>query len=209
MQPDLKLLLARHGHAEANRPWTFLGRTDSPLSARGQAQSEALAAALAQVEINAVYTSPLQRAWQTADVIAAPHGLRPIADGRLIEQDFGAWEGLSLEEVKAQYAGDVAAWQQDALRYGPTEGENLDQLAARVSGFCDDVRQLHAAATVLVVAHGAVLNTLLCCLLNTPLSWLWSYRLDTGAVAEVELHGERATLTRLQQVISADYNELK
>jgi len=202
MQPDLKLLLVRHGRAEANRPWTFLGRTDSPLSASGLAQSEALAAALAQVEITAVYTSPLQRAWQTAGIIAAPHGLRPIADGRLIEQDFGIWEGLSLEEIKVQFAADVAAWQQDARQHGPTGGENLDQLAARVSDFCNDVRQLHAAATVLVVAHGAVLNTLLCCLLNTPLSWLWSYRLDTGAVAEVELHGQRATLTRLQQVIA-------
>ena len=199
MQPNLKLLLVRHGRAEANRPWTFLGRTDSPLSAHGLAQSEALVAALAQVEITAVYTSPLQRAWQTADIIAAPHSLRPIADGRLIEQDFGVWEGLSLEEVKAQFAADVAAWQQDALQHGPTGGENLDQLVARVSSFCDDVRHLHAAATVLVVAHGAVLNTLLCCLLNTPLSWLWSYRLDTGAVAEIELHGDRATLTRLTQ----------
>ena len=197
MQPDFRLILTRHGHAEANRPWAFLGRTDSPLSAQGREQAAALSALLADFQLDAIYASPLQRARQTAVTIAVPHALTPILDDRLVEQDFGLWEGLTLDDVEAQFPDDAAAWQADARQHGPTGGENLTQVAARARRFYRDMRQARRTGVALVVAHGGILNALLCTLLGTPLSWLWAYRLDVGAVCELHLYGSRATLVRL------------
>ena len=196
ISPDLRLILARHGQAEANQPWVFLGRTDSPLSRQGRVQAAVLARSLAEVKLNAIYTSPLQRARETAVIIASRHAnLSPIADKRLIEQDYGDWEGLTLDEVQRRYPASAAAWQMDAVRYGPNGGENLAQLSARADRFYQQVRREHFGGTALIVAHGGILNALICILLDTPLRWLWAYHLHTGAWGAVDIYDDFATLT--------------
>ena len=197
MEPDLRLLLVRHGHAVANRPWTFLGHSDSPLSEDGLAQADRLAMRLETEAIDAVYTSPLRRARQTGDVLAARHDLPCRVDKQLIEQDFGAWEGLTLTEVKDRFPEDVAAWQADEDGAGPTAGETVAAVAERAGRAWETLRQRHQGQTVLVVAHGAILNALICTLLGTPVSWLWAYRLEVGTVAEMLVYGPKATLVRL------------
>ena len=199
MIADLRLLLVRHGQAEANRPWVFLGKTDSPLSVEGEAQAAALSERLADEAIDAVYTSPLKRAQQTAVALARPHRLTPVVDERLIEQSYGVWEGMTLDEVSARYPAEVEAWQTDAERCWPCGGETLGEVAARARNLADHIRQVHQGKNVLVVAHGSLLNVLLCTLLQTALSWLWAYRLEMGTVSEVVVYGERTTLVRLNQ----------
>lgn len=195
--PQLRLLLARHGESEANRRDVFLGRTDSPLTAEGKAQVEALARAMADEPLAAVYTSPLRRAYQTAKAVAAWNNCPLHVDARLLEQDFGWWEGLTLAEAAYQYPSDFAAWQADAARVGPTGGESLIQVANRLLGLYDDLRKIHFRESVLLVGHGGAFNALLCTLLNTPLRWLWVYRLPSAAVCKLLVHEEGVVLTRL------------
>lgn len=197
MEPNARILLARHGHSTANRPWTFLGRTDAPLSSEGEAQARALAGRLAPEKVDALYTSPLRRARQTADILADPHRLTLRVDDRLIEQDFGEWEGLTLDEAMERFPKDAAAWRADAEGAAPTGGESLLQLAVRAQNMASVLRRDNQEATVLVVAHGGILNALVCTFLHTPMSWLWAYRLEVGAVSELLLYGGRATLVRL------------
>jgi len=121
ISPELQLLLVRHGQAEANRPETFLGRIDSRLTT--QVQAAALAKSLAAEPITAMYASPLQRARHTALVIAGPHALSPRLDDRLLEQDFGQWEGLTFAEVANRFPAGFVAWQADATCSGRTGGE--------------------------------------------------------------------------------------
>ena len=113
MEPDLRLLLARHGHATANRPWAFLGHTDAPLSREGQTQVQKLAERLAEEVIDAASVSLLRRAQQTTQGVADALALPLTTDERLIEQNFGAWNGLTLSEATERFSGDVAAWPAD------------------------------------------------------------------------------------------------
>ena len=197
MIPDLELLLVRHGKSEGNKEgWVFLGHTDSPLDDIGRTQAETLAQTLAAEPITAVYSSPLQRAQETAVCLAQSHHLPLQIDPRLIEQDFGNWDTLSFAQVEKQFALDMKLWQQNAYEHGPTNGENLRTVETRLQGFFKELRQNHHQEKVLIVAHGGVLNALLCLLLNTRLQWRWAYRFDTASFAEVQLYAQTAVLTR-------------
>lgn len=197
MIPDLELLLVRHGKSKGNKEgWVFLGHIDSPLDGVGQKQAQTLAQKLAKEPITAVYTSPLKRAQETGVCLATPHQLTPYIDDRLIEQDFGAWDTLSLAEVQQQYAIDMQLWQDNAYEYGPTNGENLKAMEIRLRDFYNNLMPKHHQEKIMIVAHGGVLNVLMCLLLKTALQWRWAYRFNTGSVAELLIYEETAVLTR-------------
>lgn len=106
----MRLILVRHGETERNRQGLALGRADVPLNDRGRWQAQRLAVALGDEPIAAVYSSPLQRALDTAVAIAAPHGLTVETEPALIEMDIGEAEGLSFAEVRARYPGLLERW---------------------------------------------------------------------------------------------------
>ncbi|MEM7118806.1 MAG: histidine phosphatase family protein [Chloroflexota bacterium] len=189
-QKPVTLLLARHGESEGNKPWTFLGRGDPPLTARGVAQAAQLSEKLSGEPLTAVYASPLKRAWETAVVAALPHQLEPIKTDPLIEQDYGRWEGLHVDQVAINFATDHQKWQQDAYHFGPTAGENLAQIEARLQNLLPTLAAKHAGKTVLWVAHGGTLNTLLCHLLQTPHRWLWAYHFNMASYTKIVLGPE-------------------
>ncbi len=144
--------------------------------------------------MDAIYTSLLKRARQTAEIIAQYKPVQPIVDQRLVEQDFGAWEGATLENVK-KFAQDVALWQANALNIGPTQGESLSQMSRRKKEFCEVVFR-NGGRRILIITHGSVLNALLCFLLNTPLHWRWAYPFDYCKLGEVALYESHCSLIR-------------
>ncbi len=93
------ILLARHGETDWNRDGRFQGYADPPLNDTGRAQVAGLAAELVAVELAAVYSSPLRRAFETAELLAGPHQLTPVAVEALREVNVGSWQGPTLEEV--------------------------------------------------------------------------------------------------------------
>src|SRR5215469_16000347 len=93
--PTTRLFIARHGETLANREYRFIGSRDDPLSEHGQVQAAQLAEALAGFSIAAVYSSPMQRAWQTARAVAERHNLPVQRCDALREGSFGIWEGLN------------------------------------------------------------------------------------------------------------------
>ena len=105
--PTTRLVLVRHGETNANREYRYIGARDDPLSEHGQAQALQLAEALAALPVAAVYSSPLQRAYNTALPIAARHGLGVQTLDDLRESNFGTWEGLSHAEVVARSPEDA------------------------------------------------------------------------------------------------------
>ena len=100
------LFLARHGETDWNREGRFQGHADPPLNGTGRAQAAQLAAGLADVELSAVYSSPLRRALETARVVAAAHELEAVALDALREVDVGSWQGLTRADAKA-WADDL------------------------------------------------------------------------------------------------------
>jgi broad specificity phosphatase PhoE len=145
-------LLARHGETDWNREHRFQGRADPPLNALGRRQARELADALAGDPIDAIYTSPLSRARETADIVGRRLGMpvQPI-DG-LMEIDVGSWSGLTRNEVADRFPAAFRRW----IGHGPgwEDGETYEQAGRRVVGALLDVAARHPGQRVLVVTHG-------------------------------------------------------
>jgi broad specificity phosphatase PhoE len=162
IDPALLMFLARHGETEFNRANRFCGEADSPLTEHGreearrngQVLSTAVGEALGTSGGLRLVSSPLQRAMTTARIIRTElgQGELPIAtDDRLREISFGAWEGLTLDEIKSRYPREWAARVADRWHTPAPGGESYADVAARVGGW---LGELHG--TTLVVTHGAV-----------------------------------------------------
>lgn len=189
-----RLLLVRHGEAVANQHGLFLGRRDDALTARGRAQAAALAAKLAEEPVAAVFTSPLQRAADTARLVFGDIAMH--ADARLMEQDYGHWDGLSMEAIQTQFAADYARWQTGDPTIAPSGGETLTELAARTRAFFEDqLAGFTAGETLALVGHAGSFQTLLCVLLGTPLRNLWPYRFQNATLSEVVFVDDFPVLT--------------
>ncbi|MGC4804248.1 bifunctional RNase H/acid phosphatase [Micromonospora sp. DT233] len=150
-----RLILVRHGETEFTAQRRYSGRGDVPLSARGRAQARATAARVAALAptVAAVVSSPLSRCTGTARLIARAIGDVPVRTvDDLIECDFGAWEGRTFAEVRADWPGELDAWLA-STRVAPPDGESFAEVAARVGRATEALLGAYPGETVVVVTH--------------------------------------------------------
>src|SRR5216110_3179592 len=152
------LLLARHGETDWNRDRRWQGHADRPLTDRGRAQSAALAERLADIALDAFYASDLQRARETAAVVAAKQGLEVIELRDLREVDVGSWEGLTREEAEASFPDGYRRWLAGGT--GWDDGETYEQMSARVIAAVERIAAAHKGGRVLVVSHGGPIRAI-------------------------------------------------
>ena len=145
----MKLYVARHGETSWNAENKICGRTDIPLNARGMEQAQLLAARLETERIDLIIASPMIRARQTAEAVAKRHGLPIAYDERLIEQNFGIYEGKDRKD-----AGYLENKRMFAYRY--PGGESQMDVAYRVYGFIEELKEKYPEKHVLLVCHGGV-----------------------------------------------------
>jgi len=175
----------RHGESTWNQARRFQGARDAELSPRGGAQAQALAAALASQAIDALYTSPLRRARQTAAACGATLGLEPTALDALREVGLGDWEGLSVETVVERYGDHYWRWLMTPADHPPPGGEPMAAFADRVRAAVDALAARHPAGRVLAVTHGGAIAALLCGCLRLGLNAVWRLRIDNASVTRV------------------------
>ena len=180
-----RLILVRHGETMANREFRYIGAADHALTEHGRAQAEQLAGALSTLPIAAVYSSPRQRACDTASPIAARHGLTVQVLYDLREEDFGAWEGLSRSEVMARDAGHLQAWERDTS-IAPPAGESLDAMHRRVAAAVEKLVQVHPDQNVVLVSHVGPIKAVLCAALGAPVSSAFRIFLDPATISVVD-----------------------
>ena len=144
--------LARHAESDWNLENRFQGSTDRPLTERGREQARTLAGELAEIPLDAVYTSPLRRALETARIVAATQGLSPVALAELSEIDVGSWAGLSRGEVESRFPEAFRRWVNGGE--GWDDGESYASMSARVLVAIRRVAAEHPDGIVLVVSHG-------------------------------------------------------
>jgi broad specificity phosphatase PhoE len=148
------LLFVRHGSTQWTAPPSrYQGRTDLPLSAHGRAEVEQLADRLHAIKFDAIYSSPLRRARETAVALAYGRLLPLETDDRLVELSYGDWEGKRHAEVEEDEAESLTAWTSGVS--SPPGGESRIELTRRVSAFLDDVI---GQGTVAVVTHKEVIR---------------------------------------------------
>jgi broad specificity phosphatase PhoE len=151
-----EVLLVRHGETDDNAAARFQGRRDTLLNERGREQSRALAQALRDEGLRALYTSPLQRARATAQIVGDVLGLEAIVDARLMEADAGDWSGRLIADVTAQAPDAWERWRSADPTFRFPGGESVAEQAARVTAALADVAA--GPLPALVVTHGGAIR---------------------------------------------------
>ena len=179
----MRVILVRHGQTEMNAHGAYRGRINVPLSVRGIEESKALGGALRDATLDMVYSSPLNRALQTAREIASPHpqiGIKTAEE--FTDMDFGEWQGLTVPEVEARFRDSYRVWVRKPECADIAGGEDLRKVRKRALSGLKRIASLHPEGTVVVVSHGVINKVLLCALLGAPVGAFWHVKQDNGAL---------------------------
>lgn len=156
----VELWLVRHGQTDWNLDKRYQGQTDIPLNAAGLSQAYELGHTLAGTAFDAIFCSDLQRARQTAQILAGQLNAPVYEDARLREAHFGEWEGYPYFEMKEKYPQIWMERKQNPLAPVAPGGETLQQVAQRMSSAADHIAARFPGGRALVVAHGLSLAAL-------------------------------------------------
>lgn len=181
----MELYLVRHGQTQANLDGVYCGSSDLDLTALGEQQADAVAAQLAGISFDAVYTSGLQRTHQTAQRILGADAEFVQLTG-LDEMAFGEWELRHHKELQQEDAEHYAAWCADWQRTVPPGGEGFRDFSARVRLALSDLQQEHAGQRVLIVAHQGVISIICTQLLKLEDRAMWHFRIEQGAHSRID-----------------------
>ena len=199
----IRLYLIRHGCSVWNVEGRIQGQADPPLDVTGREQARRLAGRLSDEGLVAVYTSPLQRARETADIIGRALDVPVLPDERLQEYDVGDISGLTWEQVAEQYPEVMKRWAEDRggldipLRLANEEG--IGPFRSRVVAAFDDIFERHAGESVGVVAHGGTLGTYLNHLIELS-TWKSPFRFDNASLSIVEVNSMRPRIVLLNDI---------
>ena len=169
------ILLARHGETDWNREGRWQGWADPPLNELGRRQAAALAEELRDTPFDAVYTSDLKRAHETAEIVAALHGVSVVADRELREIDIGSWSGLTKPEIEKRFPEGERP-----------DGETTEQHSARVVAAVERIAREHHGERILIVTHGGTMHRLIDAAGAENVT-----RLDNCAVLELHFREDR------------------
>ena len=161
------LIFIRHGMSTWNEARRWQGSANPPLSESGRRQVELLARRLARWKIDYLYSSDLARAAETAEIIGTALGIQPISDSLWRERGFGALEGLTSEEIAAQYP-EVWASRMMGPIAGVPGAEPQSDVIARSLAACSNILAQHQGQKVAIVSHGGMILTTLVNILGLP-----------------------------------------
>ncbi len=197
----MRLLLVRHGESTWNAEGRYQGRMDPPLSSRGRAQAEALAARLLgdksghpERSLTAVISSPLARARDTAQFSADALNLSMRVDERLTEISHGQWEGRLRGEVASRWPEMLAQWRTSPHLVQFPDGEMLEEVELRLLSFLHD---LPPAGTLLACTHDVIVRLAVLRARQKELSAFNEVHVDNAAINEFTVEGTNLTLVRL------------
>lgn len=176
--------LVRHAATGLEHVW--LGQRDTPLSDAGRRQAERLAAALRDSGADALFSSDLVRARETAAPLVRALNLTPMLVSGLRERHFGTWEGLTWEEISRRFPSEADAYVNDWLHVAPPGGEPVDAMRHRVLAAWADIASA-AWSRAIVVGHGGSNRMLLAEFLGMPLAHLFRIDQDVAALNRIEL----------------------
>jgi len=200
----LRVFVIRHGESTWVRERRFAGSRDVPLTHTGRRQCAAVARALAATGVAAVYASPLERARASAEVIAEPHRLPVRIVPAFAEMAFGAWEGLTRDEIRARFPEGWEQWRSAPHLCAPLGGETVSKVAERVGAGLTELQQAHADQTIVLVSHSIVMRVMVLAALGLGLDRLWTVDAAPAGITEIEYEPDWATVHRMNTVSYLD-----
>ena len=184
----IEFVLLRHGQTVHSIDRRFSGTSDPDLTDLGRGQAERAAERLSGTgPFDAIITSPRTRARSTARAVASLLGLMPEVDDAWRECDFGAFEGLSWDEVSARYPAELQAWLNDRT-VAPPGGESFVEVAARVTQAIESIVAGPTGRRILVVSHVTPIKVATILALNAPSSALFTLHLDLASITRMDAY---------------------
>jgi len=189
----MRIILVRHGQTEWNRLGRFQGRSDIPLNKKGKAEALELAKALKKETINALYSSPLTRAKETAQSIRAFHPRASFnMENGLIEMDLGGFEGLTPDVWSVQHSNYIKTWRETPASVRMPGGESLPDVQSRALAALERIIHTHSLDETLVLcSHNFVIGSILCHAKGVSLNQFRSFKQKTGGCHILRLNSEQ------------------
>ncbi|NBG88706.1 histidine phosphatase family protein [Isachenkonia alkalipeptolytica] len=171
----MKIHITRHGETKWNQERRMQGSQNSSLTSKGMADAEKLQQRLASVKFDKIYSSPLGRAVRTAEIIRGDRKLPIEKVPQLMEMNFGAWEGRTVEEIERAYGQRYRDFWDAPEKYQPVEGESFEELFQRVErGLKEIIERGEEGEVSLLVAHAVVIKCIYALVKNLPLKEFWN-----------------------------------
>lgn len=160
------IYLIRHGQSQNNRKHIIGGNLDNPLSEQGKKQAEHLARLFGKKQLDAVLSSSLSRAKDTANILARAQGLTPVVSSLIDEIDFGDWQGMTFAQVREKYPEEYQVWRYDWTNFYAPGGECFADVESRCQSFLQLLIEEYDGCHVAVVAHQGILRVLMATLFH-------------------------------------------
>ena len=189
-----KVFLIRHGLTLWNHERRYQGHTDIELSEEGIKQAIALKIRFMKTKLQAIYSSDMQRTVKTAEIINEAHQLPLQLFTELREINFGNWEGLTYEQIAKQYPQQLHGWVTTPHLTKIPGGESLMAVQERAMRIMHVIVSKHPEGSVIIVAHGVVIATIICGFLELPIEKMKEYKQDNTAVALMTIEENKASL---------------
>jgi probable phosphoglycerate mutase len=193
LQEVTRIIAIRHGQTAWNAETRMQGQLDTALDAQGRWQAQQLAQALAHEPIDALVSSDLSRARDTAAPLAAARGLRVHSEPGLRERCFGVFEGFTYADIARHWPDETARWRARDSTFAPPRGESLAAFYERCIGVARRLIDRHAGRTVVWVTHGGVLDCLYRAATRIALDAPRTWALDNASVNRL-LHGDQGLM---------------
>jgi alpha-ribazole phosphatase len=192
-----RIYLVRHGQVEGYQEKRYNGQSNVPLTELGEEQSRRVCDCLADVALDAVYSSDLERSHYCARLIAAAHGLTAVAKEALRELHIGDWEGRTWAELQEAYPHDWQKRLQDLVNYQVPGGESLQDAADRIRPVISRILESHPGGDVALVAHGGVNRIVLLDAIGAALEQAFSIEQDYGCLNIIDYLDNGHSVVRL------------
>jgi broad specificity phosphatase PhoE len=176
-----EIILVRHGETEWNVGEIYRGRADIALDEVGIKQAELLGKYLSELKLDAIYSSPLRRALDTANIVARYQNVGLQVTNGLMDFDYGEWQGLPDRKVRMLYPALHSQWHANPHLVKMPGGESLDDVKVRALDVVNEAVSKHTGSVVLV-SHRVVNKVLMCSLLGLDNSHFWHIRQDVGGI---------------------------
>ncbi len=181
-----KIYLIRHGETDSNKGHQFQGRMDWPLNGAGMAQAAQMAKYMQQFDLDAIYTSSMVRAKMTAAQLAMAKGMSYKSVDLLKEISFGDWEGLSFDEIRRRWPGEMDNFLNHPTKWVPPHGETFEAAGVRAqAGLQQIFDEAGHDKNIAIVAHGGIIRLLLCSILGIPLDNMWRLNVYNVSVSKI------------------------
>ena len=188
-----KLILLRHGQTEMNAQSLYFGKLNPPLNDLGISQAYQAKEKLLNIDYDIIYSSPLERAKQTAE-ICNYLDKEIIFDSSLEEINFGIFEGLSFKQISEKYPNEVKQMEKDWKNFNYITGESPNKMFQRAVSFLEI---LDYTKTNLIIAHWGIINCIISYFISGSLDTYWKFKIKNGSIAIFEGNFEFSYLTKL------------